>query len=413
MAQRMHRLSQLTVSRARVADIYPDGMYADGGGLYLQVSGGARSWIYRYTLDGRTRYMGLGSLAAVSLAEARARAAEARRLLSAGEDPIAARDAQHAARRAQQATAMTFRQCAESYIAAHRDGWRSAKHAAQWSATLQAYVYPIVGDLPVQAVDVGLVRKVLEPIWKTRTETASRLRGRIESVLNWAKTCGYRSGENPAVWRGHLQNLLSPKRKIRQVQHLPALPYREIGNFMAELMAEQGVAARALEFTILTAARTSEVLGATWSEVDLQAGIWTIPAERMKGGKAHRVALSAAALTVLQALSAIRISDYVFPGARAGRPLNSKSMLELLARMGRADITVHGFRSCFRDWCAERTSFAREICEPALAHTVGSSVERAYQRSDLVDRRRKLMDEWARFCAQVHPTDNVIAIRPS
>jgi len=413
MARRMHRLSQLTVSRARVADIYPDGMYADGGGLYLQVSGGARSWIYRYTLDGRTRYMGLGSLGAVSLAEARQKAGEARRLLAAGEDPIAARDAQQAAARAQTAMATTFRQCAEAYIAAHRDGWRSAKHASQWSETLAAFAYPVLGDLPVAAVDVGLVLKVLEPIWKTRTETASRLRGRIEAVLNWATTCGCRSGENPAVWRGRLQNLLPAKRKLRQVRHHHALAYGEIAAFMAALSEERGVAARALAFLILCAARTGEVLGATWSEIDLAKKIWTIAAERMKGGKEHRVALSDAALAILAAMSAIRMNDYVFPGARAGRPLNSRALLDLLQHMGRKDITAHGFRSTFRDWCAERTYYPREICEQALAHTVGSSVERAYQRSDLIDRRRRLMDDWAGFCAQVHPTDNVIAIRPA
>ena len=281
-------------------------MYPDGGGLYLCVgSENARSWIFRFSRDGRTRYMGLGSLAAVSLAEARQKAIEARRLLAGGQDPIGARDAQRAAARAQAATAITFRQCAESYIAAQKGGWRVLGRA-QWPATLEAYAYPLIGDLPVAAVDVGLVLKILRPIWQAKTETASRLRGRIESVLSWAKTSGYRSGENPATWRGHLQNLLPPRRKVRQVRHLPALPYPEIGNFMAELRAEQGgVAARALEFTVLCATRTSETLGARWDEIDLATKTWTIPAERMKGGKAHRVPLSAASLTVLQAMTGI------------------------------------------------------------------------------------------------------------
>jgi integrase len=387
-------------------------MYPDGGGLYLCVgSENARSWIFRFARDGRTRYMGIGSLAAVSLSEARERAGEARRLLAGGQDPIAARDAQQAAARAQES--MSFQQCAEAYIAAHKDGWRSAKHTAQWSATLAAYAYPVIGDLPVAAVDVGLVLKVLEPIWKTRTETASRLRGRIESVLNWAKTRGYRSGENPAAWRGHLQNLLSAKRKIRQVRHLPALPYQEIGSFMAELRAEQGVVARALEFLILCAARSGEVLGARWSEIDLATKTWTIPAERMKAGREHRVPLPAAGLAILVAMSAIRMNDYVFPGSRVGRPLSSKALLDLLERMDRKDITAHGFRSTFRDWCAEQTSFPREICEQALAHTVGSAVERAYRRGDLIDKRRQLMALWASYCATPSLRGEVVPMRPA
>jgi integrase len=408
MARRMNRLSQLAISGARTKAA---GMYPDGGGLYLCVgSESARSWIFRFSRDGRTRYMGLGSLAAVSLAEARARAGEARRLLSGGQDPIAARDAQQAAARAQAATATTFRQCAESYIGAHKDGWRSAKHTAQWITSLQAYAYPVIGDVPVAAVDVGLVLKVLEPIWKTRTETAVRVRGRIEAVLSWAKTRGYRSGENPAAWRGHLQNLLPPRRKIRQVRHLSALPYPAIGSFMAELRAERSVAARACEFLILTAARTGEVLGTTWSEVDLATKTWTIPAERMKGGKKHRVPLSAAALTILQAMSQIRVSDYVFPGLRAGLPLNGGALLDLLQRMGRRDITAHGFRSTFRDWCAEQTHFPREICEQALGHAIASAVEAAYRRSDLIEKRRRLMAMWAEYCATPSRGD-VVAMR--
>jgi integrase len=404
----MHRLSALAVSRERAPGLHPD-----GGGLYLQISGGSRSWIFRFSRAGRTRYMGLGSLAAVSLAEARQKAREARRLLAGGQDPIAARDAQHAAARALEARTMTFRQCAEAYIAAHKDGWRSAKHASEWSTTLETYAYPVVGDLPVRAVDVGLVLKILQPIWRVKTETASRLRGRIEAVLNWAKTRGYRSGENPAAWRGHLQNLLPPRRKVHQVRHLPALPYQEIGNFMAELRAEQGVVARALELTVLCATRTSETLGARWNEIDLATKTWTIPAERMKGGKAHRVPLSSAALSILQAMSEIRLSDFVFPGMRSARPLNGKAMLELLARMGRRDITAHGFRSSFRSWAAEQTNYPREICEQALAHTVGSSVERAYMRSDVIEHRRQLMALWATYCATPQHRGEVVPIRPA
>ena len=410
MARRMHRLSALAVSRAKAAGLYPNGMYADGGGLYLQVSGGARSWIFRFARAGRTRYMGLGSLGAVTLSEARARAADARRLVSAGEDPIAARDAQQAAARAQAATATTFRQCAESYIGAHKDGWRSAKHTAQWITSLQAYAYPVIGDVPVAAVDVGLVLKILQPIWQAKTETASRLRGRIEAVLSWAKTRGYRSGENPAAWRGHLQNLLPPRRKIRQVRHLSALPYPAIGSFMAELRAEQGVAARALELTVLCATRTSETLGARWHEIDLATKTWTIAAERMKGGKEHRVPLAPAALAILQDMSAIRVGDYIFPGVRAGRPINSRALLNVLERMNRKDITAHGFRSTFRDWCAEQTHFPREICEQALGHAIASAVEAAYRRSDLIEKRRRLMAMWAEYCATPSRGD-VVAMR--
>jgi integrase len=386
-------------------------MYPDGNGLYLCVgSESARSWIFRYARDGRCRYMGLGSIAAVSLAEARQKAAEARRLLAGGQDPIAARDAQQAAARVQAATAMTFKAAAENYIAAHRDGWRSAKHAAQWMTTVATYAYPVVGDLPVAAVDVGLVHKILQPIWQVKTETASRLRGRIEAVLNWAKTRGYRSGENPAAWRGHLQYQLAAKRKLRQVRHLSALPYQEIGGFMATLRAEQGIAARALELLILCAARTSEVRGARWEEIDLATKTWTIPAERMKGGKVHRVPLSDAALAILQVMSQVRMS-VVFPGARGGRPLGHNAMSALLQRMGFDHATTHGFRSTFRDWAAEQTNYPREVCEMALAHAARDAVEVAYQRSDLIDKRRRLMDEWARFCATPSLRGAVVPMR--
>jgi integrase len=400
------------LSAIKVARLTKSGMYGDGGGLWLQVrSPEVRSWIFRYELDGKQRYMGLGPVDTIGLADARERASKARRLLLDGIDPIEARKAARASAKLDARRAVSFQDCAEAYIAAHKFGWRSSKHGNQWHNTLATYAYPVIGDLPVQQIDVTLVMKVLEPIWQAKTETASRLRGRIEVVLSWARTHGYRSGENPAAWRRHLENLLPPRRKVRQVRHLSALPYQEIGNFMASLRAEQGIAARALELTILTAARTSETLGATWSEVDLQAGIWTIPAERMKVERPHRIPLSPTALTVLQAMSTIRLSDYVFPGARAGRPLNNRALLDVLERMDRKDITAHGFRSTFRDWAAEQTRFPREICEQALGHVVGSSVERAYLRSDVIDRRRKLMDEWARFTAS--PRGEVVPLRPA
>jgi integrase len=396
---RLNRLSARAVAVATTA-----GMYADGGGLYLRVDGGSRAWVYRFKRAGRSRYMGLGPLSIVGLAEARQKAAEARRLVWEGKDPIAVRDAERAAQRVLEARAITFRQCAEGYIDAHRAGWRSAQHAAQWAASLETHVYPVLGELPVAAVDTGLVMRVLEAIWSSRPVTAGRLRGRIEAVLDWARTRGYCSNENPARWKGHLQYQLVAKRKLHQVKHLPALPYQEIGGFMVSLAAEQGgVSAPALQFLILTAARTGEVLGATWSEVDLAAGIWTIAGERMKGGKAHRVPLSDAALALLHAMNGVRISAYVFPGLRPGSPLGARALLDLLERMGRKDITAHGFRSTFRDWCAECTNYPREVCEMALAHAVGNQVEAAYRRGDLLEKRRQLMDEWACYCA-IPPT---------
>ena len=399
------------LSAVEVRSIARKGMYHDGGGLYLQVSAsGAKSWILRFMLAGRARAMGLGPLQAIPLAEARKRAAECRRMRVDGIDPIAARGAQRAQRRLEAATAMTFKQCAGAYIEAHKAGWKNPKHAAQWPSTLATYVYPVFGGLPVQAVDVGLVMKVLEPIWVEKSETASRLRGRIESILDWATTRGYRQGENPARWRGHLENLLPKKSKVRRVKHHPALPYDEIAGFVAELRAQEGVAASALEFLILTAARTGEVIGARWDEVDLAEKIWVVPAERMKAGREHRVPLSAAAATVLKRINEIHEGDNVFPGGKRGMPLSNMAMLALLRRMGRGDLTAHGFRSSFRDWAAERTNFPHEVAEMALAHTVGDKVEAAYRRGDLFQKRRQIMEAWARFCEAPRVRASVVPI---
>jgi integrase len=304
---------------------------------------------------------------------------------------------------------MTFRQCAEAYIAAHEMAWKNPKHAAQWPSTLGAYVYPVFGDLPVQAIDVGLVMKVIERIWIEKPETASRVRGRIESVLDWATARGYRRGENPARWRGHLENLLPKKSKVRRVEHHAALPYSELPEFMVELRRQEGVAARALEFAILTVARTSEALGATWSEIDLERHLWVIPAERMKSGREHRVPLSEPAVAILAAMKEVREGGYVFPGGRARRPLSNMAFLMRLRRMGRDDLTGHGFRSSFSDWCAERTNFASEVREMALAHTVSDKVEAAYRRGDLFRKRRQVMDAWARY-ATTTSDGNVISI---
>lgn len=388
------RLTALAVARAK------PGYHSDGGGLYLRVGdGAAKSWVFRFREAGKLREMGLGPLHTVSLAEAREKALGCRKQRLDGSDPIAARKAAKIAARLADAGAMTFQQCAEAYIAAHRAGWRNPKHAAQWPATLGAYVYPVLGGLPVQAVDVGLVMKAVEPIWTAKPETASRVRGRIESVLDWATARGYRQGENPARWRGHLENLLPRRSKVARVEHHAALPYGEIGAFMAALRHQEGIAARALEFAILTAARTGEVLGATWAEIDLDARLWTIPPERMKAGREHRVPLSEPAVAILRAMAEARQGEHVFPGARGGRPLSGMAMAMLLRRMGRGDLTVHGFRSSFSDWAAEQTNFPAEVREMALAHVVGDKVEAAYRRGDLFAKRRQLAEAWARYCA--------------
>jgi integrase len=292
---------------------------------------------------------------------------------------------------------MTFRQCADAYISAHRAGWRSARHAEAWPQSLVADVYPALGDLPVAAIDTGLVMKVLEPIWTVKPETASRVRGRIEAVLDWAAARGYRKGDNPARWRGHLESLLPRRAKVRRVEHFAALSYDDVGQFLAELRTQTGTAARALEFAILTVARTGQVIGARWDEINRAERLWTVPAKRMKAGKEHRVPLSNAAMTIVEQMAAIRQSDFVFPGLKGGQGLGERTILTVIERV-RPGVTTHGFRSTFRDWCAERTAFPAEVAEMALAHAVGSKVEAAYRRGDLFDKRRQLADSWAKFC---------------
>jgi integrase len=316
----------------------------------------------------------------------------------AGIDPIAARTAERQQAVLQSAKAMTFRQCAEAYVAAHKAGWKNQKHADQWSATLQTYAYPVLGDVSIQAVDVALVMKVLDPIWAAKTETASRLRGRIERVLDWAAVRGFREGDNPARWRGHLDHVLPQPGKVKRVVHHAALPYDEIASFMAELRQLPGIAAMALEFAILTAARTGEVIGATWAEMDLDRAIWTIPAGRMKGGREHRVPLSEPALAILKKLHEAKHGEYVFPGGRTGKSLSNMALLTLLRRMKRSHITAHGFRSTFKDWAMECTSFPSEASEMALGHAVGDKVEAVYRRGDLFEKRHELMQAWGQTC---------------
>ena len=396
------RLSSLTVKHAR-----KPGMLADGNGLYLQVTrANARSWIFRYYRNGKSREMGLGSLNAVGLAGARLKAAACRGLLADGIDPIAARDAERTQRALEDARAITFDQCAEAFITAHGAAWKNQKHIAQWKATLRTYVSPVFGSLPVQAVDVALVMKVLEPIWTTKPETAARIRGRIESVLNWAKARGYRTGENPALWKGHLDNLLPAHSKIAKVKHHAALPYDQTSQFIDALRRQDGIAPLALEFAILTAARTGEIIGARWAEIDLEAKVWTVPASRMKNGREHRVPLSVEALAVLNKVSEGDPEEFVFAG-RKKRPLSNMAFLMLLRRMGHDKLTAHGFRSTFRDWAAERTNFQAEIAEAALGHVVGNKVEAAYRRGDFFEKRRRLMEAWAQF-ATTAPSDAVV-----
>ena len=376
-------------------------MHADGGGLYLRVThSGTKNWVFRYMLNGRPRWMGVGPLHTIGLAEARNRAAAFRLQRQDGVDPIERRRAERLGARLDAARAVTFKECAARYIASHRAGWRNPKHAAQWQATLATYAEPVIDGLSVQAVDTALVLKVLEPIWTAKPETAGRVRGRMESILDWAKVRGFRSGENPARWRGHLDKLLPARSKVRRVEHHAALAYAQLPVFLMSLREQEGIAARALEYAILTAARTGEIIGAQWSEMDLLDKTWTLPAGRMKAGREHRVPLSAHALAILKEMQAHRQAGdaFVFPGATLGRPLSNMAFLMLLRRMGRGDLTAHGFRSTFRDWAAERTKFPAEVAEMALAHTVSDKTVAAYNRSDLFERRRRLMAAWANFC---------------
>ncbi len=409
MKRQLLRLSQKEVVNKKIPGYYPD-----GGGLYLQViESGSKSWLFRFALNGKERQMGLGPLHTVGLADARAAAVECRKLLLAKTDPIEARNAKQSGEALNAARSITFTECATAYIKAHRAGWKNAKHADQWTNTIATYCGPVFGALPVQGVDTGLVLKALEPIWTAKPETASRVRGRVESVLDWATARGYRTGDNPARLRGHIENLLPAISKRRRVQHHPALPFDQLGEFIVALRAQEGIAAKALEFLILTAARTGEVIGARPGEFDLGAALWTIPGERMKAGKEHRVPLSPRAVAIIREIEKARKGDYVFPGGKEGKPLSNMAMLELLKRMGRDDLTVHGFRSTFRDWASERTNYKREVCEMALAHTVSDQVEAAYRRGDLFEKRRRLMADWAKHCENTKSTGKVIPLARS
>lgn len=386
---------------ARKVETALPGRHGDGRGLFLYVKpSGARSWVLRYQIHGRRRDLGLGAYPDVSLAMARERALEARRLISEGEDPIAKK---------QQKKPKTFKEAALELIESKRPGWRNAKHAAQWTSTLEAYAFPKLGQMQVAKVETADVIGALKPIWSEKPETANRVRQRIEAVIDYASALGIRSGDNPARWRGHLDHLLPKPNKMRAVKHHPALPHAEIADFMAVLEQRNGVAARALAFTILTAARSGETRGMTWREVDLEAGIWTIPAQRMKAGKEHRVPLTAAAIAALG--QAGKPNKLVFESeTKKGKPISDMSMTAVLRRMGREDITVHGFRSTFRDWAGETTGFPREVIEATLAHGIKDKAEAAYARSDLFDKRRKLMEAWETVATSGDLASNVVAL---
>jgi integrase len=366
------------LSARKIATEHKKGRYGDGGGLFLQVSEwGTKAWVFRYERHGKERMMGLGPVQDVSVTLARRKAHEARLLILAGK-------------------------CAEQFLAAHAAGWAD-KNLIQWRTTLQLYAYPVMGDMPVGAVDTAAVMRVLDPIWRSKSETAKRLRARIASVLDSATVLGLRKGDNPARWRGHLDKLLPKPGKVRAVQHLAALPHAEVPAFLTQLRQRGGLGAVALEITILTGVRTSEALGTKWTEIDLESATWTIPGSRMKSRKEHRVPLSPRAVEIISGLPTT--SEYLFPSYKAGRPFSPLAMLATLRRLGRHDLTVHGFRSSFRDWAAETTAYPNHVVEMALAHAIGDQVEAAYRRGDLFDKRRRLMADWSAHCTRTTTVD--------
>lgn len=400
------------LSPLEVRNLSEPGTHFVGGvaGLALKIKDtGTKSWVLRAMVGSKRRDFGLGGFPDVTLALAKDAAREARAKIRAGIDPIEEARQARSALKASQASAITFQKAAEAYIKAHKDGWRNEKHTKQWTATLTAYAYPKIGALLVQDVELPQVLSVLEPIWTTKTETASRLRGRIEQVLDWATARGYRQGLNPARWRGHLDKLLPKPSKVARVEHHDALPVSEVGAFIAALRKQEGIGAKALELAILTAARSGEVRGARWSEFDLKAGLWIVPGHRMKAGREHRVPLSPEAVSILEALPRRAATDLVFEGAKGGQ-LSDMTLSAVIKRMG-APCVPHGFRSTFRDWAAERTNYPSEMAEMALAHTISDKVEAAYRRGDLFEKRRRMMADWASFCGQEHKEGAVLPLR--
>lgn len=393
MAQKLNLLNVLQVRNA------PEGRHLDGG-LYLAVkASGARSWIYRFKLHGRTRETGLGPATgrnAVTLSEARDLAAEMRLQVRAGIDPVEARKAAARQRRLEAIKGKTFRQLALEHIAAHESQWHNVKHRQQWRNTLKTYAFPVIGDMATAEIATEHVLQVLQPIWQAKPETASRLRGRIETILAAATVLGLRKGQNPAAWRNHLALILPARARLSRGHH-KAMPYADIPAFIERLQRVQAIGALALEFTILTAARTGETIGATWAEMDMERALWSIPSSRMKAGREHRVPLSSRARDVLALLPKFISNGFVFPGNQPGTRISNMTMAMLLKRMGES-CTVHGFRSTFRDWAAEQTNHAPAVCETALAHSIGNKVEAAYRRGDMLEKRRPLARDWAAYC---------------
>lgn len=396
------------------------GRYYDGDGLCLLIRNtDAAWWVYRFTRRGKTRDIGLGRARgknAISLKAAREEAAKLRAIVRAGRDPLAEREAEAARKAADAASRIAFRGVAERYIQAHEAGWRNPKHRQQWQTTLRTYAFPAIADLPVGDVETGDVMAILEPIWREKPETASRVRGRIESIIDYATARGWRSGENPARWKGHLANLLPARAKVARVEHHAALPWQRINRVVARLREVGSVSARAVEFTILTAARSGEVRGATWAEIDFARSTWIVPANRMKGGREHRIPLSSRALEILREIAAFGSEPdaFIFPGGVAGRPLSDVALSRAAkSAAGDQSVTTHGFRSTFRDWLAESTNYPRELGEKALAHTLSDKVEAAYQRGDMIAKRARLMQDWTEFCSKPYaePTGEVVPLR--
>lgn len=382
-----------------------NGWHADGGNLYLLVRGESRSWVLRYTSNsGTRRNMGLGKLSDISLARAR----EIARInlskindIEVNFDPIEIKKQNKLAQLIKKRKESTFKECAEKYIAINEPSWKNSKHVQQWQRTLETYAYPHFGNMPVEKIDTALVTKCLSDIWLTKTETATRIRGRIESILDWARVSGLRAGDNPARWRGHLDKILAPPAKITKIKHHSALKYIETGEFIAQLKLQKGLSAKALLLCILTGTRSGEIRNAKWDEINIENRIWTIPGERMKAGKEHRIPLSSQAIDILKDLPIVENSEFIFPNSKVTGVISDMALLTLLRRMKRSDITIHGFRSTFRDWIAEQTNYSNEVAEMALAHTVGSKVEAAYRRGDLFMKRVNLMQDWGDYCSVI------------
>jgi len=389
----IHKLSPRKVATAE------PGKHEDGGGLRLVVSkGGAKKWVLRFTLKSKRREMGLGSFPDTGLAEARRKAENYRKLAKEGTDPIHARELE-----TQQQSTPTFTNCAARYIQSHRRSWRNAKHARQWVSTLKTYARPVIGEMPVDEIDTHQILNILSPIWIAKTETAKRVQGRIENVLDFASAHKYRDEANPARWRGHLDKLLPKPSKVQKVTHHPAMPYEQVAAFMGAVQDYNSVSSKALQLLILTATRTSEVLNAEWHEIDLVNATWTIPAKRMKASREHRIPLSHQALALITTLPSVKGNSFVFPGMKPSRPLSNMLLLQFMRGLGygpsgdKGNYVPHGFRSSFRDWTGEVTSYPRDVAEMALAHAIENKVEAAYRRGDLFEKRRAMMQEWADY----------------